>query len=250
MQNELVDFSLLIPPLLAGLLVLATHVPLGVRVLARGIVFIDLAVAQAAALGVIAAGLLGWPQHGWAMQAAAAASALIAAGLLLQAEKRWPQQQEALIGTLFVLAASAGMLLLARDPHGSEHLQDLLAGQILWLNFSQLLPAALVTALLLILLHYARGRFEATGFYFLLAVSVTLSVQLVGVYLVFASLIIPALAVRPGQKNGLLKAYFIGAAGYALGLVFSALSDLPAGAIIIWCMAGVAMPMIFMRNKG
>ncbi|HYR25699.1 MAG TPA: hypothetical protein VEQ09_07705, partial [Aquabacterium sp.] len=77
-----VDWSIVGPALLAGLLVLATHVPLGQRVLAKGIVFIDLAIAQVAGLGVIAADALGWEPQGWPVQAAAALAALTAAGLL------------------------------------------------------------------------------------------------------------------------------------------------------------------------
>ena len=118
----------------AGLLVLATHVPLGTQVLARGIVFIDLAIAQIAGLGVIAADALGFEPQGWAVQVAALAAALLGALLLTWTEKRWPDVQEALIGVLFVLAASAGMLLLANNPHGGEHLKDLLVGQILWVQ--------------------------------------------------------------------------------------------------------------------
>ena len=123
----------------AGLLVLATHVPLGMQVLDRGIVFIDLAIAQIAGLGVIAADALGMPDGGLAVQAAAVCAALLGALLLTWTERRAPQQQEALIGVMFVLAACAGILLLANNPHGGEHLKDLLVGQILWVNTAQLL---------------------------------------------------------------------------------------------------------------
>ena len=97
---------MLAAPLAAGLLVLATHVPLGIEVLRRGIIFIDLAIAQVAALGVVAAGLFGW-QSPWAIQGAAVAAALAGALLLTLSERRWPDLQEALIGLLFVTAAAA-----------------------------------------------------------------------------------------------------------------------------------------------
>src|ERR1041385_8777424 len=74
--------DILLPALLTGLLVLATHVPLGRLVLDRGIVFIDLAVAQAAGLGVVTADLLGWEPEGWGVQASAALAALLVAGFL------------------------------------------------------------------------------------------------------------------------------------------------------------------------
>src|SRR5262245_24431832 len=126
------DWSILWPAFIAGLLVLATHVPLGMQVLERGIVFIDLAIAQVAGIGVMASDALGWEPQGWAMQVSAAGAALAAAGLLVYTEKRWPDIQEALIGVLFVLASCVGLLLLAGNPHGGEHLKDLLVGQILW----------------------------------------------------------------------------------------------------------------------
>src|SRR5690606_10823415 len=84
------DWAILGLPFLAGLLVLLTHVPLGMQVLARGIVFIDLAIAQVAGLGVIAAHALGWDAQGWAAQLAAVSAALLGAALLTWTERRWP----------------------------------------------------------------------------------------------------------------------------------------------------------------
>ena len=145
-------------PLVAGLLVLATHVPLGAQVLDRGIVFIDLAVAQMAGLGVIVADALGFPDRGVAMQAAAVSAALPARALLAWTERRAAQQQEALIGVSFVLAACASILVLAGNPHGGEHLKDLLVGQILWVDGAQLGWLAGVSALVLIALRPAGSR--------------------------------------------------------------------------------------------
>ena len=239
MSWSALDWGILGPALIAGLLVLATHVPLGMQVLDRGIVFIDLAIAQIAGLGVIAADAVGLPEHGIAVQAAAVGAALLGAWLLTWTEKRAPQQQEALIGVMFILAACAGILLLAGNPHGGEHLKDLLVGQILWVDWSQLLWLAGLTALLLTALGLGwvdrLGRF---GFYGVFALAVTASVQLVGVYLVFSSLIIPALATRAqvGARRYLI-AYAVGISGYGLGLALSALFDLPSGAVIVWTLA-------------
>ena len=233
------DWGILGPALIAGLLVLATHVPLGMQVLDRGIVFIDLAIAQIAGLGVIAAIALGLPEDGWAVQIAAVCAALLGAVLLTWTERKAPEQQEALIGVMFILAACAGILLLASNPHGGEHLKELLIGQILWVNSSQLLWLAGSSAVLLAVLGSGvmqrLGRF---GFYGVFALAVTASVQLVGVYLVFSSLIIPALATRQwrGPRRQAV-AYALGAAGYALGLALSALFDLPSGAVIVWALA-------------
>jgi zinc/manganese transport system permease protein len=238
MNLDALDFSILGPALCAGLLVLATHVPMGRQVLARGIVFIDLAIAQIAALGVIAAGVQGWEPQGLAVQVAAVGAALLGAMLLTFTEKRWPEVQEALIGALFVLAACAGILLLASNPHGGEHLKNLLVGQILWVNYGQLLPVALLTAVILLLWFGLGKRLGRTGFYMMFAFAVTASVQLVGVYLVFASLIIPALAGRfHPERRQLTVGYGVGVLGYVLGLALSAIFDLPSGAVVVWTLA-------------
>lgn len=221
----------LLPAFLAGLLVLASHVPLGQKVLERGILFMDLAVAQFAGLGVILAHFLGW-EAPWQVQAAALGLALAGAALLHQSERRWPRRQEAVIGVAFVVSASLAILLLARDAQGGEHLRDLLAGQILWTGWSDLIPLAGVTALVLAA-WFGGLKESALGFYLLFAVAITASVQVVGVYLVFASLIIPALAARGRLGWG----YAVGAAGYALGLAASALLDLPAGAAVVVALA-------------
>ncbi|HET7126723.1 MAG TPA: metal ABC transporter permease [Lysobacter sp.] len=239
---EGLDAGILGPACAAGLLVLATHVPLGKQVLSRGIIFIDLAIAQIAGLGVILAQAIGVDEHGFGAQFAAAAAALLGAGLLAWTDKRWPERQEPLIGTLFVLAATGGLLLLANNPQGGEHLKDLLVGQILWVNYAQLIPVALLSAAILGLMRWRRGRFDGLWFYGLFALAITASVQLVGVYLVFASLIVPALAtIGMSGRKGLVAAYAIGALGYVGGLVLSALFDLPSGALIVWTLAGFAL---------
>jgi zinc/manganese transport system permease protein len=242
MNWSALDWGILGPALIAGLLVLATHVPLGMQVLDRGIVFIDLAIAQIAGLGVIAADAFGLPEGGVAVQVAAICAALLGAWLLTWTEKRAPQQQEALIGVMFILAACAGILLLSGNPHGGEHLKDLLVGQILWVNRTQLLWLAGLSAVLLAALRFGwvkrLGRF---GFYGAFALAVTASVQLVGVYLVFSSLIIPALGSRAHEgRRRYVVAYGVGVLGYGLGLALSALFDLPSGAVIVWTLAACA----------
>jgi len=248
MNFDSLNLVILGPALLAGLLVLATHVPLGQQVLQRGIVFIDLAVAQIAALGVIGADMMGWEPQGWAVQMAALAAALAGALLLTWTEKRWPEVQEALIGAIFVLAASASILLLSNNPHGGEHLKDLLAGQILWVGMSQLLPAAAVSTVILAIWFGLGQRIGRVGFYLLFALAVTASVQLVGVYLVFSTLIMPALAVRNWSQSGkLIGGYLIGVIAYVLGLGLSAIFDLPSGAVIVWCLAATGIFINLLR---
>ena len=242
MNMELLDWSILGPAFFAGLLVLSTHVPLGQEVLKRGIIFIDLAIAQIAGLGVLAAGVMGWEDNMWAVQLSAVSAALLASAGLNWTERRWPQSQEALIGILFVLAATGSILLLAENPHGAQHMKDLLVGQILWSTWHSLIPVALLYAVLLTVWFKWHDQIGQKGFYIIFAFMVTASVQLVGVYLVFASLIIPALATR--KVHGiprLFAGYFLGAAAYVTGISLSALFDLPTGAVTVWTMAILAI---------
>jgi len=242
MNWELVDWTILGPAFAAGLLVLSTHVPLGAEVLKRGIIFIDLAIAQVAGMGVLAAAVLGWEDNHLAVQASAVSAALIAAAAMNWTERRWPNSQEPLIGILFVLAATGSILLLAENPHGGEYLKDLLVGQILWSTWGMLVPIAVLYAVLLAVWFATRVRLGHIGFYGTFAFAVTASVQLVGVYLVFASLIIPAMATRRlhGRRR-LLAGYGIGAASYLVGIVLSATLDLPTGAVTVWAMAAIGV---------
>jgi len=235
------EFSILLPAFVAGLLVTATHVPLGTQVLARGIVFIDLAIAQIAGCGVLLADQLGFEPEGVAVQVAALAAALAGSLLLTWTERVWPDVQEAVIGVVFVLAATGGILLLASNVHGSEHLRDLLVGQILWAQPARLAWAAGVYAAVLALWFGLGERMGRIGFYALFAVAVTVSVQLVGVYLVFATLIVPPLATRRMARHRLAAAWGLGAAGYALGLVVSTALDAPSGPVIVWMLCGLGL---------
>jgi zinc/manganese transport system permease protein len=231
---DAISISILLPALAAGLLVTSTHVPLGMQVLERGIVFIDLAIAQIAGCGVLLADQMGFEAEGIAVQIAALAAALGGALLLTWTERVWPDVQEAVIGVVFILGATGSVLLLASNVHGSEHLRDLLVGQILWAQPSRLLWAALVYAVVLFLWFGWKERLGRTGFYVLFALAVTVSVQLVGLYLVFATLIVPPLATRKMTRRRLAAAWAIGAAGYAVGLVVSTALDLPSGPVIVW----------------
>ncbi|HVT33455.1 MAG TPA: metal ABC transporter permease [Rhodanobacteraceae bacterium] len=249
MTFEGLELSILGPACIAGLLVLATHVPLGQQVLARGIIFIDLAIAQVAALGVILAQAMGVDEHGYGVEIAAAIAALVGGALLTWTDRKWPEFQEPIIGTLFVLAATGALLLLANNPHGGEHLKDLLVGQILWVSASQLVPVAILSAILLAAMWIWRAKLSGILFYGIFALAITASVQLVGVYLVFASLIVPALATTgiEGARRRLAWAYATGIAGYVSGLVLSAIFDLPSGAMIVWTLVacGIVARIVF-----
>ena len=237
--------GLIAPAFAAGLVVAATHVPLGREVLRRGIIFLDLAVAQIAGLGATAAAvLLGW--EGVGAQLAAFACALAAALGFSRLEKHGQALQEAVIGCAFVLAASLILLLFAGDPHGGEDVGRLMAGQILWTGWGDVLRAALVSVPVLWLL-LLRPRVAQKYFYPLFAASITVSVQMVGIYLVFASLILPAMAtVGQRERAGLVEGWLIAAVAVGGGLALSVISDLPSGPVIVWTYAVIASTARFL----
>ncbi|QYJ74893.1 metal ABC transporter permease [Shewanella sp. FJAT-52076] len=235
--------DILLPALAAGVLVLSTHVLLGRQVLKRGIIFIDLAIAQVAALGAIVAHmhpvLEDAPFSGIWMPAL---FALAGAGVIAWLSRRMADELEAMIGCLYVLAAVGAMLLLANDPHGAELLKQLMSGQILWVSWEQLYLPALVSAGVLALIMARPTVLDGAGFYLVFALVITLSVELVGVYLVFSTLILPALAVNKlSCAKALGWAYLVGLCGYLAGLLLSAMFDLPSGAMIVATLALSAM---------
>jgi zinc/manganese transport system permease protein len=222
------DPTILLPACAAGLLVLASHVPLGQAVLRRGIVFLDLAIAQIAGLGVVLVHSLGGEGSPWLTQTGAVTAALLGALFLHRMEKRVPTRQEAIIGVTFVAAACLALILMSQDPHGAEHLQDLLVGQILWTTWAGMAPLAVVTLSVLAAWFGLNWRNSPLGF-----------------YLVFASLIVPALVSRERLARG----YLLGATGYVLGLIASGLFDLPSGAAIVLALVGVAgLAALFTKN--
>ena len=248
----MIHLSILGPALIAGALVLSTHVPLGQEVLRRGIIFLDLAIAQVAALGLVIAlriGLDTQGEHGnqVLMQVIAMGAAIIGASFLYQFRHLATPIQEALIGIVFILSATGGILLLSTDPHGGERLKEILIGQILWVEYSALLVTGLIYFPVLLIWFRCRQKMGEYAFYPLFAVTVTLSTQLIGIYLVFASLIVPALASQHLGKS-LPFAYGIGCIGYILGLIFSALFDLPSGAMISWCLVSVSLIFIVLTR--
>lgn len=238
MSNAL--FDILGHAAVAGGLVLATHTLLGRQVLQRGIIFIDLAVAQAAALGAVIGTLWLDAEHGWLQQTVAALAALAMVTALHYLERRWPDIQEALIGASFVLLACTALLITASDPHGGEHIHDLMAGQILWADSTQLLWLALATLVALCCMTLFAS--PLLRFYIPFALAVTAAVQVVGVYLVFASLIFPALACRKlAGKMFVASAMLIGLSGYLVGLGISLATDRPTGPTIVVSLAGTAL---------
>ncbi|BBB26962.1 metal ABC transporter permease [Amphritea japonica] len=221
-----------LPVLVAGLLILASHIPLGYQVLKRGIVFIDLAIAQVAALGtVLASQMLRHNGDQWLLQGMAIVFALLAVGLVAWINKNFPEWREAFIGLLYVTAASVLVLLVAGQPRGGQLLTSTLSGDILWLNWQDLILLALVAVFVQLLAHVWPGKLERF-FYLIFAVTITLSVVKAGIYLVFVCLIAPALASIVHNRSKVWS-YVVGGTGFIAGLSIAWHYDLPAAACIV-----------------
>ena len=211
-----------------GLIALA---PLGAQVLARGVVFIDLAVAQAAAAAALWTGSQ-WHEAGRGLiQVAAALGALACAGLVSLLARRWPAQREALIGLVYVAGACLAILGVRLDPHGGERVAALLAADILWADLNQV--ATLASCAVVVALLAWRGNAllaRDRWFYPVFAVIASLVVPVLGLLLVFACLIAPALWVRAGWR--LSSAIGLVMVAAAAGLAASWIADAPSGACV------------------
>ncbi|MCR4821019.1 MAG: metal ABC transporter permease [Elusimicrobiales bacterium] len=232
------EISVLLPAFVIGLLMMIIHVPLGQEVLRRGIIFIDLSLAQIAAMGAIFAGML--ELNLFATQACALSCALLG-GLFFKAmEKHFPEIAEAVIGCVFVLSATLVILALAGNPHGAEHINDILSGQLLFATWGSVAFAGTIFTVSATLVYWKPDIFMRKYFYLVLAAVITTSVQVCGVYLVFASLIFPAVAtayMEDGRKRRIIE-YAGEASGLAAGLAVSFFFDLPAGPAAVW---GISM---------
>jgi zinc/manganese transport system permease protein len=253
-------------PFLACLVLTGIHVYLGLHVLARGIIFVDLALAQVAALGITVALLAGHP-----IQSGAAywyALAFTLAGSLLFAVSRThraPIPQEAIIGIVYAVSAATAILVIDRAPQGSEHIKQLLVGSILTVTLREVGTLALLYAIMGSL-HWtirrplleisldpeaavSKGRWVRWWdfvFYASFGFVVTSSVQIAGVLLVFSYLIVPAaiaaLLVRSVSAR-LALGWGLGFGVSLLGLVASATWDLPTGATVV-ATFGVSMAAV------
>jgi zinc/manganese transport system permease protein len=247
--------SLLWLPFAVAICLVAIHTWFGIQVITRNIVFVDLALAQIAALGATVAFMLGHAAQGGASAAYSFAFTL-AAALLLAFTRQWSGRipQEALIGVLYVVAAATAFLLVDRAPQGAEHVKQILTGSILTVGIDDLLLvvplyAAIGVAQALLARAFS-ARTSATAlwwrdflFYASFGLVVTSSVALAGVLLVFSFLIIPA-AIGMLYAQGLARQLAIGwAAGSvasAIGLGVSFAWDLPTGAAMV-CVFGASL---------
>src|SRR6058998_4158959 len=248
--------ELLWAPLLACLVLTAIHVYLGLHVLARGVIFVDLALAQVAALGVTVAFLAGHPIQSEAAYWYALAFTLGGSFLFaISRTHRAPIPQEAIIGIVYAVSAAVAVLVVDRAPQGSEHIKQLLVGSILTVTPAEVGTLASLYAVIGVI-HWLIRRpllkisFEPEEaarrglwirwwdflFYATFGFVVTSSVRIAGVLLVFSYLIVPAAVaalLTNSVRGRLAMGWALGAAVSAVGLGASFAGDLPTGATIV-----------------
>ncbi len=240
----------LLPAAALSVLMALSHAWFGLHVLARGIVFVDLALAQVAALGVSVAFLMGEDAHGGIARLYALGAALLAS-LGFSLLRRLPDKttREVAIGCVYVVATALFILILSRSAPGMDELKALLTGNILWVRWREVAEVAAAYALLALPLAFFRRRFERLSadkgrgaflwefaFFASFAVAITLAVHLAGVLLVFAFLIIPAFSAALLVERllaRLLLAWALALAGAAAGLMLSLVADLPTGPTLV-----------------
>jgi zinc/manganese transport system permease protein len=256
-------FSLMWVPFLMCLVLTGIHAYLGLHVIAREVVFVDIALAQIAALGATAAILVGFDvESGVAYLFALGATVLGAVVLALTRSRERRVSQEAVIGVVYAVSAAAAVLLMDRAPHGAEHLHSMLVGNILTVRGAHVLQVAALYGAIGLLHWGCRKPFflistDPDGafrqgwavrrwdflFYATFGVVVTSSVRVAGVLLVFSYLIVPALAgiaVGGSMTRRLMIGWGFGTLVSVLGMLASAVLDLPTGAAVV-CAFGVTL---------
>ena len=244
---------ILLPAFVLSALMIFTHTYLGLHVLARGVIFVDLALAQVAALGMSIAFLLGEEAHGTQAQLYAFTATLIVA-FAFAGLRRVPGKttREVIIGCVYVVATALTIVILSRSSQGMEELKALFNGNILWVSWQEITVVAVAYAALTVLHSVFRRRFLALSFeredtrqpgflweflfFASFAIVITLAVNVAGVLLVFAFLIIPAfsasiLTATLGKR--LIIGWIFGVLGSTSGLWLSYNADLPVGATVV-----------------
>jgi zinc/manganese transport system permease protein len=254
-------FGFLIIPLIGCVLLVGIHTWFGIHVLERGIIFVDLALAQCIALGMAVSFAFG--AEGVAREILWAASAVFGASILSQTKKIGRVVNvEAFIGSLYVIAFAATILTLDRTPHGMDELKGLLSGNILWLTSSDLARTALLYGIVGGVQFIFRTKFLALSrgetnsgiweFVFFLCFAVVLlsSVQIAGVLQVFSFLVLPALTARmfvSGPRAVLLTGWLLGIVATGFGVAVSYLCDLPTAPMIVASMGALFLSALALK---
>ena len=263
-------FDLMIWPLMAALVLTGIHVYLGLHVVTRGVIFVDLALAQIAALGMAIGVLLGWADDSLPVYLLALSFTFLGAAIFAYTRSLTRAvSQEAIIGIVYAVSAAVMIILFSKSAEGAEHLNHLLVGSILFVTPGIVLKTFLLYSAIGLFHWIYRRQFMQTSeipsdrasapinlkvwdflFYMTFGFVVTSSVRIAGVFLVFSFLIIPATAallfVR-GVKNRLLFGWAFGVVGSLLGMIISVLLDIPTGATIVASFGALLLLSGFVR---
>ena len=238
-------------PFAMCLLLVGIHCYLGLHVLARGVVFVDLSLAQVASLGASLALLINPEDHHSVLSyGISLAATFIAAGVFSFARKFEKQiSQEALIGITYAFASAAVVLVVDRLAHGAEHLKEALVGELLWVSWSDVLRTLCIYSVVAIVHWIFRARFLRSSFehsdsssfwdflfYALFGVVITSSTSIAGVLLVFSFLIVPSVMSTLFFKkisHRLAFGWISGAIVSFIGMWLSYVLDLPVGALLV-----------------
>lgn len=250
-------FELLLPAFVASLILTGIHAYLGVHVVERGVIFVDLSLAQIAALGSTVAYLLGYDLHSTAAYLFSLSFTFLGAAIfaLSRVHRKTRIPQEAVIGIVYAVSAAVAILIMSKATQETEHLKEMLVGNILSVTWPELAKTAILYSLVGVFHYVFRQRFltismdeqaaERQGlnvrfwdflFYVSFGFVVTSSVAIAGVLLVFCFLIVPSVtamlfASRLGPR--LAIGWSMGALVSAGGVALSFLLDLPTGATIV-----------------
>lgn len=258
--------SFMAAPIVMGLVLVGIHGYLGLHVVRRGVIFVDIAVAQASALGAAVALATGVELGTPLSKTVGLAAALLAAWVIsMTRTRRESIPQEAFIGVTFAVASAGTILVLVGVPHGGDEIRHLLVGSILWVRWIDVLETGALYAVIGIFHWIFRVPFNLVSedpaearrrgyrvrwwdflFYASLGVVVTSSVQVAGVLLVFTLLVVPAIMAiqfTSSHFRRLLVGWVLGALFATVGMVLSYVLDLPPGATIV-CTFGIALAIL------
>jgi len=250
-------FELMLLPFLACLVLTGIHAYLGMHIIKREVIFVDLALAQIAALGAVVALLFGIELHSMSAYIVSMGFTFIGATIFaLTRLRKKDVPQEAIIGIVYAVTAAASILVLSKAPMESEHLKDMLVGNILFVKGSHIIKMLVLYSVIGIFHYIYRKNFFAVSdgagkvlkkkinvrwwdflFYASLGVVVTSSVEIAGVLLVFSCLIVPAVCaimITDNLKFRLIIGWAIGTITSLIGLYLSAVYDFPTGAAIVF----------------
>lgn len=257
---EAIEFLTL--PFLMCLLLVGIHCYLGLHVLARGVIFVDLSLAQVAALGATIAVFFGLEGDSTGTYFVSLTATFIASGLFAIARRHEHLfSQEAIIGVVYALGSASVVLIVDRMAHGAEHIKELLIGKVLWVGEDDIIKTAIIYSGVGFIhalfykqfIRISNGEPQAHAglwdflFYCLFGVVITSSVRIAGVLQVFSFLIVPALVSSIYFKSILWRLLFGWGLGLFLclfGMTFSYLLDFPSGAFIVVCFTIVPVLII------